>query len=149
LEASKEVVMATSYEFVRTDLGWYLLQVFDWNRWPKHGFALYDGETFWPGGLGLAENWEVVEYFDVPEEVRLEMMRSIKKHEWVKTALGQYMMLIRNWSRYPRSGYGLFDGKRTYPDGHGIHVGWKVVPPEEVPETIKRELELTCEELGE
>jgi hypothetical protein len=140
--------MATSYEFVKTDLGWYLLQVFDWNRWPKHGFALYDGETFWPGGLGLVEKWETVEYFDVPECVRRELRPPTDKYDWIKTALGQYMLFIRSWSRYPRSGYALFDGKRTYPDGYGIHVGWKVVTSEEVPETVRRELEVACEKLG-
>ena len=140
--------MATAYEFVKTDLGWYLLKVVDFKRWPKHGFALYDGETFWPGGLGLAENWEAVEYFDVPESVRRELWHPIVKHKFVKTALGQYMLQLLSTSRYPRSGYALFDGKRTYPDGYGLHVGWKMVPSEEVPENIRRELEMACEKLG-
>jgi len=141
--------MATWHEFVKTDLGWYLLQVFDWNRWPKHGFALYDGETFWPGGQGVtSENWKAVEYWEVPECVRRELRLPTDKYEWIKTALGQYMLRLLSTSRYPRSGYALFDGKRTYPDGYGIHVGWKVVLPEEVPENIRRELELACEKLG-
>jgi hypothetical protein len=70
------------------------------------------------------------------------------KYGWVKTALGQYMVTIRSWSCYPRSGYALFDGKRMYPGGYGLSVSWEVVPPEEVPESVRKEFELACERLG-
>jgi hypothetical protein len=140
--------MATWHEFVRTNLGHYFLQVFDVRRWPRHGFALYDGEDFWPGGIGLAEKWETVEECEVPEEVRREMLWATRRYNWIKTELGQYMVQVWDRARWPNKGYALIDGSKKYPSGYGLHVGWTVVPADEVPDPVRREVEVALEKLG-
>ena len=50
---------------VRTDDGLILAQIPDDSRW---GFALHDDDQCWPGGFGIASEWECVS----EEEARKE-----------------------------------------------------------------------------
>ena len=60
----------TKKTYVRTSAGTFLVQLPADNQW---GFDLTDGEQSWPGGLGVATNWEAVDAAEVPEEVRAEL----------------------------------------------------------------------------
>ena len=71
----------TWFEFVRTESGQYLLQVYDPFRWPDLRFALTDGDKFWPGGLFVACNWEKVKSEEVPAKIRKELKKVIKAYK--------------------------------------------------------------------
>jgi hypothetical protein len=47
--------------YVQTDLGQILAQLPANNRW---GFVLADDDQTWPGGLGAAKEWEVLDDTD-------------------------------------------------------------------------------------
>jgi hypothetical protein len=47
--------------YVITDTGTILLQIPDNNRW---GFSIQDDDQTWPGGLGIASEWEVLKDTD-------------------------------------------------------------------------------------
>ena len=51
--------------YVLTSEGKYLVQVPSKNEW---GFSLCSDDQSWPGGFGIATEWEIVH--DVPAEVR-------------------------------------------------------------------------------
>lgn len=51
--------------FVRTTDGRYLVQVPADNQW---GFSLCDDDQSWPGGHGVASEWEAVTPDQVPAE---------------------------------------------------------------------------------
>lgn len=53
--------------YVKTAEGTILVQVPDDSRW---GFYLADDEQSWPGGIGIASEWELVPEDEVPEADR-------------------------------------------------------------------------------
>jgi hypothetical protein len=68
--------MSRCTHFVRTDTGSFYLQVCDENLFPQHKFALMSDDQTWPGGLGCARSWQIVDPSDVPAEIRESLLEA-------------------------------------------------------------------------
>lgn len=51
--------------YVKTNKGSFLVQTQEDNAW---GFSLHDDDQSYPGGFGVATEWELVPESQVPEE---------------------------------------------------------------------------------
>ena len=69
--------------------------------------------------------------------------------KYVRTKEGLYLLQVESEILFPRWGFALYDAEQCWPRGFGIANEWAVVRADEVPEDIRRKLELVREELEE
>jgi len=69
--------------------------------------------------------------------------------KYVRTKDGLYLLQVESEILFPRWGFALYDDEQCWPGGFGIANEWTAVPDSEVPEDIRRKLELVREELEE
>jgi len=69
--------------------------------------------------------------------------------KYVRTKDGLYLLQVESEVLFPRWGFALYDDEQCWPRDFGIANEWAVVRADEVPEDIRRKLELVREELEE
>jgi len=69
--------------------------------------------------------------------------------KYVRTKDGLYLLQVESEILFPKWKFALCDEEMAWEGGFGIANEWKVVSADEVPEDIRRKLELVREELEE
>ncbi|GIV04198.1 MAG: hypothetical protein KatS3mg015_3028 [Fimbriimonadales bacterium] len=69
--------------------------------------------------------------------------------KYVRTENGDYLLQVDSEVLFPRWGFAICDGEQSWEGGFGIAKEWTVVPEDEVPQDIRRKLELARQEFEE